>query len=310
MTTINESNVHGSYISAGYAPQRTSGTQDRDIQGALFQESGQVEQLSQEQISDVQRYYNKALADIESVRFQDFPQLNPQGVEQAGVQTQGRGVNTAMYGTAGKVNASVEQKTDSEPNVSILCAYGAGSFDSDKINSRLSGFDVENLDANDWQADGYDMKTPEGYQQAFKDALKKSEYIVLRSHGGRNPQLDFSYFQGKSWGGYGDYYDEMTVADFIKDIQEAKKDGTLKTKMIVVDACYSGDLSKQDIEALKKAGVTYIGSDDAETPTNYPLTIISEYQKNPGNLNKIISEINAKRTQYGNPPYKVYTPDK
>jgi|GEM_PF-5745457 len=227
-------------------------------------------------------------------------------------------MGSVQLNNAGQVATTVENNGNSRGNVAILCADGAGGFDQDKMDERLKGFSVEYDNPDDWTKDNYDLTKPDQFRQAFKDSLETSDYIILRAHGGRDQDLNFSRLEGRDWYGYGSYYDEMSVSDLIKSIEDAKKDGTLKTKMIVMDSCFSADLKPEDIEALKKTGVIYIGcgynngnpadiNEDSQMMTNNPLTIVSEYQKNPNNLNSIINDVNSKRGL--NPPYQVYAPD-
>jgi len=77
MSTINESQGN-SRISGGYTPQSLTGTQSRDYSGALIQESGQVQQLSAQEINALQNFYNNTLTNIDSIRYKNIPNLPPQ----------------------------------------------------------------------------------------------------------------------------------------------------------------------------------------------------------------------------------------
>jgi hypothetical protein len=83
MSSINEFQGY-SPVSTGFAPQGASALQGRDYSGALLQESGRVEQLSPQQIKDLQSFYNSTLNNIDSIRYQNIPQVMPQGSSGAG----------------------------------------------------------------------------------------------------------------------------------------------------------------------------------------------------------------------------------
>ncbi len=78
MSTINESQGY-SPLPAGCTPQGLTSLQNRDYSGALLQESGQVDQLSSQDINTLQNYYNRTLNNIDTIRYQNFPQLPSQG---------------------------------------------------------------------------------------------------------------------------------------------------------------------------------------------------------------------------------------
>lgn len=77
MTTVNDHTNSCSPVSNYYTSQGVTGTQGRDYSSAILQESNQVQQFSPEQIHDLQSFYNKALSNIDTVRFPNLPQLSP-----------------------------------------------------------------------------------------------------------------------------------------------------------------------------------------------------------------------------------------
>jgi hypothetical protein len=79
MTSVNQSYQFDPSLSAYLAPQDTARTQPRDLSSGLLRESGQIEQLSSDQISSLQSFYYKAQEDIGRIRYPDgLPELKPQ----------------------------------------------------------------------------------------------------------------------------------------------------------------------------------------------------------------------------------------
>jgi len=79
MTSVNQSYQFDPSLPAYLATQGTARTQPRDLSSGLLRESGQIEQLSSDQISSLQSFYYKAQEDIGRIRYPDgLPELKPQ----------------------------------------------------------------------------------------------------------------------------------------------------------------------------------------------------------------------------------------
>jgi len=63
--------------------QESTGFNSRDITGALLEQSTQAEQLSPASVNELQGFYNRTLSDINSIRYDNIPNLKPMKLETA-----------------------------------------------------------------------------------------------------------------------------------------------------------------------------------------------------------------------------------
>jgi len=167
-------------------------------------------------------------------------------------------------------------------SIQIFTAPGVRGYDNDNIEKLKDG-GLNTVQSTILSDDlGKNKKL-------ISDALERSDYVIIRSHGGYNSLGLFTGFENNN-------ITYLNTQDFTSALTS---DGQVKTKMLFFDACGSANIKDNKFfDAIMMRNVQCLGSGIHQYASEVPLEIIRAhiYTTNSKQFMNILQGINAKRS--------------